>query len=111
LLDLRLLRERVCPSNFGKAQLTACRLAVLDPTHLESQLSEGTLTLTLNAQSEICVLTKAGGSPLKVVDIMRCLNLASSRIKDIDKAVKLAVQEDLKGKISVNDGGRGETIR
>ncbi|KAL7340183.1 hypothetical protein BJY59DRAFT_714711 [Rhodotorula toruloides] len=46
-------------------------LAVLDPTHLESQLCTGTLTLALNSQSEICVLSKQGGAPLGADEVMR----------------------------------------
>jgi exosome complex component RRP45 len=44
---------------------------VLDPSHLEQQLANGTLTVTLNSQQEICVLSKAGGVPLPADDIMK----------------------------------------
>lgn len=46
-------------------------LCVIDPTHLEQQISNGTLTVTLNSQQEICVLSKAGGVPLPADDIMK----------------------------------------
>lgn len=50
---------------------TRSSLCVLDPSHLEQQLSNGTLTVTLNSQQEICVLSKAGGVPLPADDIMK----------------------------------------
>uniref|UniRef100_A0A0K3CLT8 Exosome complex component RRP45 n=1 Tax=Rhodotorula toruloides TaxID=5286 RepID=A0A0K3CLT8_RHOTO len=48
-------------------------LAVLDPSHLESQLCTGTLTLALNSQSEICVLSKQGGAPLGADEVIRAV--------------------------------------
>lgn len=51
------------------------------------------MTLTLNAQRELCVLTKAGGTPLAVGDVMKVINVAIDVVKemsrDIDDALKL----------------------
>ncbi|BGP14064.1 hypothetical protein JCM10213_002359 [Rhodosporidiobolus nylandii] len=69
-------------------------LAVLDPTHLESQLSTGTLTLTLNAQSEICVLSKQGGAPLPADEIMRAVTVGVERVKELEEIVVVALKKE-----------------
>lgn len=67
---------------------------VCDPSLLETQLCSGTLTLTLNAQNEICVLTKAGGQALSVKEIMRIIGIGKQKIKDIDATVKKALDKE-----------------
>lgn len=74
-------------------------LAVLDPTHLEAVLASGSLTLTLNAQSEICVLSKAGGVPLPADDIMRVVMIGVQRVREVDALVKAALEKDAKRRI------------
>jgi len=71
-------------------------LAVLDPSHLESQMSTGTLTLTLNAQREICVLSKAGGQPIELETLMRIIHLGADKVRDLDALVKAALAKDAK---------------
>jgi exosome complex component RRP45 len=66
---------------------------VLDPTHLESLLCNGTITLTLNAQQEICVLSKAGGVPLPADDIMKVVTIAVQRVKEVDALIKKALDK------------------
>ncbi|GAA6001171.1 hypothetical protein JCM10207_007443 [Rhodosporidiobolus poonsookiae] len=69
-------------------------LAVLDPTHLESQLCTGTLTLTLNAQSEICVLSKQGGAPLAADDVMRAVTIGVERVRELEEMVVRALERE-----------------
>lgn len=67
--------------------------------------------MTLNAQREICVLTKAGGSPMSVDEIMRCVNLASKKVKEIDALLKEALQKDaVRRKVHEGDSGLGEML-
>ncbi|GAA5929486.1 hypothetical protein JCM3775_002354 [Rhodotorula graminis] len=69
-------------------------LAVLDPTHLEQQLCTGTLTLALNAQSEICVLSKQGGAPLSADDVMKAVQIGVERVRQVDEVVVKALALD-----------------
>lgn len=69
---------------------------MLDPSHLESQVATGTLTLSLNAQTEICVLSKAGGVPLPADTIMRAVNVAMTRARDVDELIRTALEADAK---------------
>lgn len=67
---------------------------VLDPTHLETQLATTTIHLALNAQREICVLHKAGGMPLSVQEIMRCVTIATERVKTLTAVVNQELEVD-----------------
>ncbi len=67
---------------------------ILDPTHLEELLSTGTLTLTLNAQRELCVMSKAGGTPLAVSEIMGVLHVAVERVRTMVKILEEALDRD-----------------
>ncbi|GAA6026811.1 hypothetical protein JCM8097_005877 [Rhodosporidiobolus ruineniae] len=74
-------------------------LAVLDPTHLETQLCTGTLTLTLNAQAEICVLSKQGGAPLPADDILRAVQIGSERVKELEEMLVRRLEEEKKRRV------------
>lgn len=67
---------------------------ILDPSLLESQLCTGTLTLTINPQNEICVLTKDGGEPVSVGNIMRIIGIAKNRVAEIEQTVKKALEKE-----------------
>ncbi|KDE06637.1 hypothetical protein, variant [Microbotryum lychnidis-dioicae p1A1 Lamole] len=69
---------------------------LLDPSLLESQLCSGTLTLTLNAQQEICVLSKTGGAPLPADDIMKVVMIGTQRVKEVDAFIKKELERDEK---------------
>lgn len=69
------------------------RTTILDPSLLETQLCTGILTLTLNAQNEICVFNKAGGEALSVEEIMRIVGIAKKRVAEIDSTVRAALKK------------------
>ncbi|KAF8509887.1 ribosomal protein S5 domain 2-type protein [Hysterangium stoloniferum] len=72
---------------------------VLDPSQLEYTLSDGTMSLSLNAQRELCVVQKAGGVPLAVDEILRLVGVGVQRVKQLDKLVEDVLQEDWQGRI------------
>ncbi|WWC92464.1 uncharacterized protein L201_007422 [Kwoniella dendrophila CBS 6074] len=67
---------------------------ILDPTHLESTLCSGTLTVTMNAQREICVLSKAGGTPLAAEEIMNVVKVGVDRVREMVKIMDDALEKD-----------------
>ncbi|CEQ40002.1 SPOSA6832_01568 [Sporobolomyces salmonicolor] len=69
-------------------------LSILDPDPLETALSTGTLTLTLNAQSEICVLSKQGGAPIDADEVMKAVQIGIERVKELDKVVADALERE-----------------
>ncbi|GAA5835168.1 hypothetical protein JCM3766R1_006890 [Sporobolomyces carnicolor] len=73
--------------------------SVIDPTHQEQILANSLLTLTLNAQSEICVLSKQGGLPIEADEIMRVLGVGIERVKELDEKIKKALDDDARKRI------------
>ncbi|ORX40790.1 ribosomal protein S5 domain 2-type protein [Kockovaella imperatae] len=72
---------------------------IIDPTHLESVLSSGTLTLTLNAQRELCVLSKAGGSALSPGEIMGVVRVGVERVRELVKIMEDALRSDQSNRV------------
>lgn len=72
---------------------------VVDPSHLEEQLANGTMSISLNAQREICVLQKAGGVALPADEVMRAVNVAVLRVRELTDIVSKALEEDSKTRV------------
>ncbi|KAK0228241.1 ribosomal protein S5 domain 2-type protein [Armillaria fumosa] len=71
---------------------------VLDPTLLEQRLSAGLMSVALNAQRELCVVQKMGGVPLVAEDVLKIINIAVTKAKELDALVKDSLREDWKGR-------------
>ncbi|KAH9931740.1 ribosomal protein S5 domain 2-like protein [Amylocystis lapponica] len=71
---------------------------VLDPSHLEQQLSAGLVSVALNAQRELCVVQKAGGVPLAADELLRVVDVAVGKAKELDKIVEARLKEDWLGR-------------
>ncbi|KAH9910977.1 ribosomal protein S5 domain 2-like protein [Epithele typhae] len=71
---------------------------LLDPLRLEETLSEGLLTIALNAQRELCMVQKAGGTPLAPDEVPRVMGVGVARAKELDKIVEARLAEDWKGR-------------
>ncbi|KAI0694980.1 ribosomal protein S5 domain 2-like protein [Cerioporus squamosus] len=69
---------------------------LLDPSHLEETLSAGLLSVALNAQRELCVVQKAGGIPLAPDDVLKIMDIAVTKARELDKLVEARLQEDWK---------------
>lgn len=69
-------------------------LLLLDPTSQETQVSTGTLTLTLNAQRELCVLSKAGGTPLGVDELMKVVTIGVDVVREMTAEIEAALKAD-----------------
>lgn len=68
--------------------------AIIDPSYLEQRLSAGLLSVALNAQRELCVVQKAGGVPLAPDEILRIIEVAVTKAKELDKVVEKRLKED-----------------
>lgn len=67
---------------------------ILDPSHLEEVLAAGTMTITLNAQRELCVLSKAGGSALSPDEILSVVRVGVDRVRALVKTMDEALEAD-----------------
>ncbi|KAI8643390.1 ribosomal protein S5 domain 2-type protein [Parasitella parasitica] len=69
-------------------------LLVVDPNYLEEQAKEGDMTITMNIHKEICALSKAGGIPLEMDQVLRCSQIAIIKVIEIDEMIKKVLEED-----------------
>ncbi|CAK7331170.1 unnamed protein product [Dovyalis caffra] len=65
---------------------------VVDPTYSEEAVMGGRMTVTVNANGDICAIQKAGGEGVPQSVIMHCLQLASLSAESITKKIKNAVE-------------------
>ncbi|KAF9814262.1 hypothetical protein IEO21_05201 [Rhodonia placenta] len=72
---------------------------VLDPSRLEQRLSAGLLSIALNAQRELCVVQKAGGVPLDPNEVLRIVDIAVGKVKELDGIVEARLKEDWAGRV------------
>ena len=70
----------------------------LDPNHLEQRLSAGLLSVALKAQKELCVVQKAGGVPLEPDEVLRIVDIAVGKAKELDRLVEERLKEDIAGR-------------
>ncbi|KAI0740131.1 ribosomal protein S5 domain 2-like protein [Earliella scabrosa] len=71
---------------------------LIDPSHLEETLSAGRLTVALNALRELVVVQKAGGLPLAPDDVLKIIDIAVTKARELDKLVEARLQEDWAGR-------------
>ncbi|KAF7838505.1 exosome complex component RRP45A-like isoform X1 [Senna tora] len=65
-------------------------IMVIDPTHHEESVMTGQMTVTLNANGDVCAVQKAGGEGTCRQVIRHCLNLAHVKAADITTKIKNA---------------------
>lgn len=53
---------------------------LLDPTDREELVMAGRMTVTTDAHREVCALQKLGSALVPVDVIMRCVNVAATRV-------------------------------
>ncbi|KAJ7106477.1 ribosomal protein S5 domain 2-type protein [Mycena crocata] len=71
---------------------------VLDPSQLEQRLSAGLMSVALNAQRELCVVQKLGGVPLGMDEVLRIVNVAVMKAKELDQLVDARLKDDWFGR-------------
>ncbi|KAE8735524.1 Protein ECERIFERUM 7 [Hibiscus syriacus] len=67
-------------------------ILLIDPTHNEEAVMGGRMTMTVNANGDICAIQKGGGEGVPQRVIMKCLQLATSKAASITKQIKDAVE-------------------
>lgn len=69
-------------------------LLVVDPNHLEEQCKEGNMTITMNINKEICALSKAGGIPLEMDQVLRCSQIALIKVTEVTELIQKTLQDN-----------------
>ncbi|XP_010536100.1 PREDICTED: exosome complex component RRP45A-like isoform X2 [Tarenaya hassleriana] len=67
-------------------------ILVMDPTYIEEAVMGGRMTVTVNANGDICAIQKPGEEGVSQSVILHCLRLASSRAAATTKTIKEAVE-------------------
>lgn len=66
---------------------------VIDPSLLEEQTHQGEMTFVINMHREICTLSKAGGTPITVDQVLHCADLAALKSTEITQLIKDALNQ------------------
>ena len=69
-------------------------IVVVDATLVESLVSEGEVVVTANVQGEVCQIAKLGGVPSEALTLLRCVEVAVGKVKDIGRVVEEALERD-----------------
>ncbi|KAL1196126.1 Exosome complex component RRP45B [Cardamine amara subsp. amara] len=67
-------------------------IVVMDPTYVEEEVMCGRMTVTVNANGDICAIQKPGEEGVNQSVILHCLRLASSRAAAITKIIREEVE-------------------
>ena len=66
---------------------------ILDAARSEEQVRESSVTITVNA-FELCQVSKMGGSPIDALMLLKCINIALAKGKEINGIVASCLTED-----------------
>jgi len=69
-----------------------CYMQVMDPTYVEEAVMCGRMTVTVNANGDICAIQKPGEEGVNQSVILHCLRLASSRAAATTKIIREEVR-------------------
>ncbi|CAH8304694.1 unnamed protein product [Eruca vesicaria subsp. sativa] len=67
-------------------------IVVMDPTYIEEEVMCGRMTVTVNANGDICAIQKPGEEGVNQSIILHCLRLASSRAAATTKIIREEVE-------------------
>ncbi|XP_074651110.1 exosome complex component RRP45-like [Tubulanus polymorphus] len=71
---------------------------LLDPTNSEEKVMEGRMVIGMNKHREICVLQMTGEMLLLKDQVIRCSNIAASKVKASSDLIQKALQVDAEAK-------------
>jgi exosome complex component RRP45 len=69
-------------------------IMLLDASADEEQIRLGDISVSMNAQGELCQLMKNGGAAVEAVDILKCTNQAYQTVKKLTKMMTAKLEED-----------------
>lgn len=81
---------------------------IVDATLIEQQCSDGEITVAANTQGEVCLIQKGGGGEVDALAILRCVDVAVSKIRELSKIVDCALERDAKMR---DKGGMSRELR
>ncbi len=67
---------------------------VADATLAEQAVSVGEVVVTANAQGEVCQIAKQGGAPTEALVLLRGVDVAVGKVRELGKVVREALERD-----------------
>lgn len=81
---------------------------LVDATLMEQQCSEGEIVVAANPQGEVCLVQKGGGGPVDALVLLRCVEVAMGKVRELGKLVDGALERDAKRR---DKGGMSKELR
>ena len=100
---LSILHEPLCVS---MAFFEGGGKVVLDAGLLEEATAEGTMVVAANTQREVCLISKMGGVPTDALVLLRCVEVAVGKVRELSKVLHQALEEDARRR----DQGLGKEL-
>lgn len=69
---------------------------LIDPTLREEQVCDGEVQIVANREGEVCQIKKLGGAPTGAMLLLRCVEVALDKVKDLCAQIQKALDEDAK---------------
>lgn len=69
---------------------------LVDAELLEESLREGSVTVGMNRHGEVCQIAKLGGVPVDALVLLRCVEVAGVKVKEMSKFIARRLEEDAK---------------
>ena len=69
-------------------------MLAVDATTSESRVAEGEVVVTANGGGEVCQVAKLGGIPVEAMLLLKCIEMAVEKAKEMGKAVDEAVKKE-----------------
>ncbi|TID20472.1 hypothetical protein CANINC_003589 [Pichia inconspicua] len=69
-------------------------IIIVDATAEEELLSQGSMTVTLNSNKELCQLSKSGGLSVDALKVLECCEIASGIVDKWTKKIKQVLADD-----------------
>ena len=90
-VPLALLHNPLCVTQH---YFSAGQIILVDATLVEQQCSEGEVTVTANAQGEVCLIQKGGGGEIDALALLQCVNAAVRKTRELLKVLDKALEQD-----------------
>ena len=76
----------------------AGEMVLVDAGLKEEQCAEGQMVIGANAQGEVCLISKLGGVEVEAVTLLRCVDVAVGKAKDLVGLIDKALEKDAIGR-------------
>ncbi|KAL8912399.1 MAG: hypothetical protein Q9171_002585 [Xanthocarpia ochracea] len=67
---------------------------VVDATVREQQCCEAEVVVTANKHGEVCQIAKLGGVPSEALVLLKCVDVAVAKVKELDAVIAKALEKD-----------------